>query len=400
VSLGDLLTTVQDAVAVTDDTAYKQLTVRTKGQGIAERGTKLGSDIGTKRQFRVRAGQLLVSRIDARNGAFGVVPQALDAAIITQNFRVFDINAAACLPRYLELLVTRPFFWDECETASDGSTNRAYLKWDEFLELEVPLPDVAEQQAIVETVTLVDDALRAVLAEASAAWVLLRSAVEALLRADAEWSDLPPAWSLATLGDVADVRSGITKGRKTKDPLRAVPFIRAANVQNGFLDLSEMKEIEATENEAERFRLEQGDLLLVEGSGSPDRLGRGWLWEGAVSPCLHQNHVFRARPNRELVVPRFLAYAVSSAPARAHFLDSAKTTSGLATINRKQTSATPVPVPPIAVQQRMVEQLDAIRRTAVAAQREASRLRDVRSALIDDLLSAAREAPQLSELPV
>lgn len=162
-----------------------------------------------------------------------------------------------------------------------------------------------------------------------------------------------------SLSDVADIRSGLTKGRKTKGETRDVPFLRAANVQHGFLDLDEIKTIPASEVEEERFKLEAGDVLMVEGSGSPQRLGQGCLWEGQVAGCLHQNHVFRARPDRSRVLPKFLAWAIQAPEARSHFFHQAKTTSGLSTINRTQIGETPIPLPALPAQQEIVSRLEA-----------------------------------------
>jgi hypothetical protein len=111
---------------------------------------------------------------------------------------------------------------------------------------------------------------------------------------------LPEGWCWATVDMLADVKGGVTKGQKRKlgECLREVLYLRVANVQRGYLDLSEVKTIEATEAEIRDLRLEIGDILFNEG-GDRDKLGRGWVWAGELPECIHQNHVFRARLRRK-----------------------------------------------------------------------------------------------------
>jgi len=147
--IGDLLTRVKDAVQIDDFTAYSRITIRMAGRGVALRDRVDGSEIGTKRQFIARAGQFVLSKIDARNGAFGVVPDDCDNAIVTGNFWVFDVDHAQLDNRFFDYLSKSPEFVAACVAASDGTTNRRYLQEETFLEMLVPTPDLTEQQALV-----------------------------------------------------------------------------------------------------------------------------------------------------------------------------------------------------------------------------------------------------------
>lgn len=392
VRLGDILDPSSKSVQVEDEVEYRQVTVRTKGMGLVQRAVLPGHKIRTKRQFRVSARQWLVSKIDARNGAMGLVPAVLHDAIVTQDFPAFDVDHRACIPEYFEALTSRPEFWDECLHASEGSTNRVRLRIDRLLDIEIELPPVAEQAATVGVAQAVAEVEAAARVERRMADQLLMASVDQELAT--EPADRGSSWRRVELGDLADVRSGITKGRTTKSALRPVSFLRAANVQNGVLDLGEIKTIEATETEVGRFRLEPGDVLMVEGSGSPDRLGRGWMWEGQLPQCLHQNHVFRARPNTSEIVPRFLAYALTSTSAREYFVDAGKSTSGLYTINRAQVVACPLVLPPLGVQSAIVGRLDAIRDLVTVADEAIERIMGLRKALVGSLLSGEIRPPQ------
>lgn len=147
------------------------------------------------------------------------------------------------------------------------------------------------------------------------------------------------------LGDVADVASGVAKGRKVNGKVtREVPYLRVANVQAGGLDLSEMKLIPATDEEIKELAVKAGDVLLTEG-GDFDKVGRGALLESDIGECIHQNHVFRVRVNPALLTPEYLASHLQTFEARQYFLKAAKKTSNLASINMTQLRNLPVPLP-------------------------------------------------------
>ncbi|WP_020597134.1 restriction endonuclease subunit S [Spirosoma panaciterrae] len=153
------------------------------------------------------------------------------------------------------------------------------------------------------------------------------------------------------LSDIADVTSGITKGKDYSNKTTVyAPYMRVANVQDGYLDLSEIKEIEATEEEIARYNLQVDDLLLTEG-GDPDKLGRGSLWKNEIEDCIFQNHIFRVRiKDKEKLNPVFLSYQTSSAYGKSYFLKSAKQTTGIASINSTQLKKFPVYLPPEVLQ--------------------------------------------------
>lgn len=166
------------------------------------------------------------------------------------------------------------------------------------------------------------------------------------------------------LSDVAEVVSGITKGRRTNLQKREVPYLTVANVQDQALRLGAVKGIEATEAEIQRYRLQSGDLLLTEG-GDPDKLGRGALWRGELPECIHQNHVFRVRIlDRSRIHPVYLSWLVSSRYGKRYFLGVAKQTTGIASINSRQLKAFPLLTPPIAIQEEFaarIAEIEALR---------------------------------------
>ncbi len=161
-------------------------------------------------------------------------------------------------------------------------------------------------------------------------------------------------WPIVPLGEAGNVVSGITLGRKTKDEhLREVPYLRVANVKDGHLDLKEIKTIEATETEINKWRLRKGDILLTEG-GDPDKLGRGTFWPGELQECIHQNHIFRVRFPADKYQPEFISAQIASPYGKDYFFAHAKKTTGIATINQKVLKAFPIFSPPLEKQKEMM----------------------------------------------
>ena len=147
--LGTAIKRRKDQMTVENNKKYKRITIKTNCGGVVVRDEILGEAIKTKNQYYVKAGQLAVSKIDARNGAFGVVPPEADGAIITGNFWVFDVNPEFADVNYLILLLSSDIFvqaWMEC---SNGSGNRLYLQENKFLNYRIPLPNVNTQVQII-----------------------------------------------------------------------------------------------------------------------------------------------------------------------------------------------------------------------------------------------------------
>lgn len=151
VKIGDFLKRNKSQVKIQDGVLYKRPTIRMNANGIILRDEVDGKEIGTKNQFNIAKGQFLLSKIDARNGAFGVVPDELDNGIITGNFWTFDVDYTKINPFYLTLLTGTKEFQKLSQSASVGTTNRNYLQEDSFLNFKIPLPPLAEQDAILNS---------------------------------------------------------------------------------------------------------------------------------------------------------------------------------------------------------------------------------------------------------
>jgi restriction endonuclease S subunit len=149
VKIGDFLTRNKTTLEVQDNIKYKRVTIKMNNGGVFLRNIEIGSKIGTKNQFLIKQGQFILSKIDARNGAFGVVTPEVDNAIITGNFWTFDVDTSIIEPDFLSLITTTKHFLVFCQMASNGTTGRHYLQEEEFLKMKIPLPSVEEQKELV-----------------------------------------------------------------------------------------------------------------------------------------------------------------------------------------------------------------------------------------------------------
>jgi len=217
----------------------------------------------------------------------------------------------------------------------------------------LPIPPTSEQVRIVVAIEEQFSRLDVAMEALQRVRVNLRrmrdSQLSTLTNTASEWT---------TLGEIADIVGGITKDakRQTDPTFIEVPYLRVANVQRGYLDLRVVSTVRLPEAQAEKLYLQPGDILFNEG-GDRDKLGRGWVWQGEIRDCIHQNHVFRAR----LTSPNFEAKFVSlhgNSFGRTWFEAMGKQTTNLASLNLTTLKSFPVPVLPLAEQKDLVAATD------------------------------------------
>lgn len=150
VPLGDLIKRNENVATIVEGRKYQEVTIRLWGKGVTRRQYIDGTMLQGARRFSVSKGQFIVSRIDARNGAMGVVPEGLDGAIVTNDFPSYDVNQDKALPSFMGWICRTQKFVDSCKTASEGTTNRVRLKEDAFLKVRVSLPPINEQRRMVK----------------------------------------------------------------------------------------------------------------------------------------------------------------------------------------------------------------------------------------------------------
>ncbi len=379
VRLKEFLRQVSRPERLLDGKLYPTLGVKWYAVGLFSKEPQLGKDIAASKLFRVQQGDFVYNRLFGWKGSFALVDGEYDGLFVSGEFPTFEIDKTQISPVYLKWFFSIPTVWEEISKRSSGAsqTSRLRLKEKEFLDIEIPLPTLPEQERIVR---LLDeaDALRRLRRQADER---MKDFTPALFHEMFGGKDYP----MAFLRDVSEVVSGVAKGRRLGNAALTIPYLRVANVQAGYLDLSEIKMIEALPLEVEELRLLKGDILLTEG-GDFDKLGRGALLEVDLPPnCIHQNHVFRVRVNADKLTPVFFAEYLQTEKAKNYFLQCAKKTTNLASINMTQLRGLPVFLPPISLQREFAARVSEARRVREAQGRSAERV----DALFQSLLARA-----------
>lgn len=385
VPLGKLAKQRRDFVFIDDFTEYKRCRVQLHAQGIVLRDTVPGAEIKTKKQQICKAGDFLVAEIDAKVGGFGIVPHDLNGAIVSSHYFLFEVDEEILIRQFLNYFIRTPAFCDQ--VTAQGSTNYAAIRPNDVLGYEVPLPPIPEQRGIVarieELAAKINEArgLRKKALEEAEAFV---ASVSNELFSEQHMR----CWPSRSFEEVAEIRSGVTLGRTLRGKTVRLPYLRVANVQDGYLDLNQIKEIDVLEAEAAKWKLIAGDLLLTEG-GDWNKLGRGTIWRDEIPNCIHQNHIFRVRTRADEFIPEFLAALVASPVGKAYFQEASKQTTNLASINQLQLKAFRVFQPPLSDQRRIVGELETLQAQASALKKLQTETAAELNALLPSILDKA-----------
>jgi type I restriction enzyme S subunit len=196
---------------------------------------------------------------------------------------------------------------------------------------------------------------------------------------------VPAHWKVTPLKFLGEVRSGVAKGKDHGDKNTvSLPYLRVANVQDGYVDLSEVSMIEVSATEADRYLLRKGDVLMNEG-GDNDKLGRGAVWQAQIDPCIHQNHVFAVRLY-DTELADWVSVFTSTDAARTYFYLRSKQSTNLASINQSNVRELPVPMPPELERKAIMAELQrsnkATNDLVEHAQQHIARLKEYRSSVI------------------
>ncbi|WP_258099551.1 restriction endonuclease subunit S [Marinoscillum pacificum] len=149
-TISDFLRRVKNPIDLDDSTSYKRVTIKTNHQGVYLRDTEIGARIGTKKQFVINGGDFILSKIDARYGAFGIIPQELDGAIITGNFWTYRVDTSLVDSEWFFYFTHSYNFIEICKESSAGTTHRKYLDETRFLNHKIDLPSISDQAKMVK----------------------------------------------------------------------------------------------------------------------------------------------------------------------------------------------------------------------------------------------------------
>lgn len=251
------------------------------------------------------------------------------------------------------------------ESLGNGATFKELSK-STISRVQIPLPDLATQHRIAAILDLADT-IRAKRREALAQLDRLGQAIFIDMFGDPATN--PMRWPQSTLGELGEVQGGLQlSGSRSTLPLEA-PYLRVANVYRDRLELNEVKTFHLTPVELARTRLIADDILIVEGHGNPDEIGRCAVWDGSIADCSHQNHLIRLRVDKERTQSRFVASYLNSTAGRRGLQNASNTTSGLNTISVSKVRDCQIFVPPLELQNKFSSCLEAVQAMRQALQR-------------------------------
>ena len=246
-------------------------------------------------------------------------------------------------------------------------------------EIEIPLPSLEEQRRIAALLDKVSDLIAKRRVQLDKLDLLVKARFVEMF-GDSVFN--PMKWPEQSLENMADIVSGITKGRKTKETeLIEVPYMAVSNVKDGYIDWTTVKTILATKAEIEQYRLLPDDVLMTEG-GDPDKLGRGAIIQKPLENCIHQNHIFRVRLDENILLPSYFSEFLQHQKAKQYFLRCAKQTTGIASINMRQLKGLPTLVPPIEIQVHFNDFLAKAGQSKLTIQQSLDKLKTLKKALI------------------
>ena len=399
VKIGDVIRRNTTLVFIEDKTLYKQITLKTNGGGAVLRDKKWGKDIGTKKQYLAKEGQFIMSKIDARNGAFGVVSNELDNAIVTGDFPLFDVDTKRINPVYLYLLsATKPFV-QYAQSCSRGTTNRQRIDIDAFLSLQIPLPSLEEQNKIVaaykSTIAQADnyaqqadeinDQIEAYLKEKLGIGMQTSAKLDSSYRFMRifQYRDIVNRWDINNVRgaykgmfpfvNMADViikmSTGTTPPTHNKEYFNGdIDFYTPSDI-NGSMYLANaerhVSQKAIKDNKARLFH--KGDLLFV-GIGST--VGKVGLIEKDIVSSNQQ--ITGITFNTQKILPEY-GFAYMHYFKEYTTADQSKTT--LPIVNQEKIAQIPIPLPPLTIQNEIVAQINALRAEQKNLQQQASNLR-------------------------
>lgn len=278
--------------------------------------------------------------------------------------------------KLLPFIIQNEYFFDYAMRNSAGSMSPR-VKWAQLGEFEFELPSPSRQDELVNLMWAIQEARRDYKAIIDECGNVIKSRFVEMFKY--------PDWDELHIDALADVQGGLTKNKTREQYKLHLPYLRVANVLQGKLDLSEMLSIGLTEAERKKTLLRTGDLLFVEGNGSQEQIGRSAIWDGSISPCVHQNHLIRARFN-ERILPVFALEYFSSPAGRKQIAEKAVSTSGLFTLSTGKIKSLKIPVPPLPFQQEFADFVARIDKLRFDTRRALESLNSTSDAILNEEL--------------
>ena len=397
---------------------WRAITIKFSGEVLPRERTEVFKGA----MFAAYPGDLAFSKIDARNGAVGLIPDSIPKAVVTSEYPVFTPNAEMLRADFLHHLLRAEHFRADLQRKASGTSGRKRVTPEGFLSLEIPVPALAEQDALIAAYT---DALHRAAQLEQAAEAIERSGWQAFETAlgvapppplpdrpvfVARFKDVE-RWShdgflrgavgngsatsealTEPLGNaLLEVRHGCSKGPSKK--ATSLRVLKISAVTKGRLDLEEHKFIADEHALREQFALKAGDILMCRTNGTLAYVGMSALVDVDIDDMIFPDKVIRVRPNLDKIEPGFLWRLLQVAAVRSQIEAAARTAVGNFAIGGKDIKALKVPLPLPARQKALAQSLNNAVASAKSKRTEAATLRQYAWAAFEAALFTATEEP-------
>lgn len=331
-----------------------------------------------KNALRAELGDVLLNSTGTGTIGRSCIFNAVGKFVVDGHVTVLRVDKTRVDPRWIDAMLRSRWGQQHLEShCFTGSTNQLELSRSDLIEASLPLPSLDEQRRIAEILDTVDSAIGQSRQVISKLEMLLAGLTASLLR-----SITAP---MSQVGNLFEVKAGITLGPSRAPANRARDYLRVANVQRGHISLQDVAKLEATRREEITYSLCKGDLLVVEGHANPDEIGRCALVGAHAAGMLYQNHLFRLRSPS--VIPEFGELWLNSELSRRYWVRRCATSSGLYTINSKMLASLPFPEITPPDQARVIEPVASLNTQLVHERESLTQLLRVRTGLLEDLLT-------------
>ena len=379
--IGDFLKRNKTAVAIQDGVKYKRVTIKVRNGGVVPRDEVMGENIGTKKQFLVSEGQFILSKIDARNGAMGIIPAELDGAVVTQDFLPYDIDTTKVNPQYFVLVCTTKQFIAFCQSCSSGTTNRQRVDEAQFLNIKIPVPSLDEQNKLVEeynkTITKIVDKENTIntLKKSIDQYICDVLGYNAIktntnkikrLLSTYHYKDLG-RWDIFNLNyevqsevypttilkDIVVAKPKYGASYKTIHKVSDVRYIRITDInEDGTLN----EDIVSADGYDNQYLLQDGDFLIAR---SGNTVGKTFLYQSDIGKAIYAGYLIKFVLNLDLINPKYLLFYTKSSIYK-RWINSNMRVSAQPNINSEQYLFSPIIVPEMEVQDRIVKHIESI----------------------------------------
>jgi type I restriction enzyme S subunit len=383
------------------DKDFPALSVTKKGI-LPQLASAAKSNDGDNRK-KVCNGDFVINSRSDRKGSSGVSPYTGSVSLINTVLKPISLNE-----RYVHNFFRSHVFQEEFYRVGRGIVADLWsTKYSDMRTIMIPQPSTEEQIQIARYLDWQTAKINTFIKAKKKLIALLKEQKQNIINeavtkginpnvkmkdSGVEWlGEIPEHWETAPLKRFCIIQNGITLGGSYlgKD-IVSKPYLRVANVQNGYFSLGNVKNIEIPQKDVKRYELNYGDVLVTEG-GDLDKLGRGFVWESQIESCLHQNHIFAIRVQKDKLLPTFLSCVLNAKPGREYFTLKSKKTTNLASTNSSTVKAFILPHLGVKEQQEIVafieKETGLIERTIARTEREIELIQEYRTRLVSDVVT-------------